>query len=266
MAAVGADDEQRGDGALKKQLDRPSPEVVVAIPTIAARGDAWTHARAAFQRHTCQPVRVIPSWAPGGWAAGLNEVWEAIKDDPPQVLVCGSDDMIPEDDNWLPPLLDHIARTTYPAPTVTDPRFTNYGGHLQPVPDGTPAWMSTFPVMAGLWGNALFPLPDDLSYYADNLIAVKLRLKGIECVAVPSSRITHLMLDAGRGFGHGTEQKAMIAHSFRYSEALEELGVDRGRLPASLRGPHMGVKIEVDPDAESWNPDPKEGLRTLSPA
>jgi len=61
-------------------------------------------------------------------------------------------------------------------------------------------------------------------------------LAGIECVAVPSSRIVHTHDPRGRGFGLGSEQKAMMAHSRRYSAALEELGVNRRRLHTNLRG------------------------------
>lgn len=220
----------------RKLLRRPTPNVVVAVPTIEARGNAWQEVMASFGRHTCQPLAVIPSWAEGGWGAGLNEVWAQVRQDPPDVFVCASDDMHAADDNWLPPLLDALERGAYPAPTVIDPRWTNYGGHTKPVADGTPSHMSTLPILHGGWGDAVFPLPDGLSYFADNLIAVKLSLAGIECVAVPSSRIRHLHLAAGRGFGHGTEQKAMLAHSRLYSLALHELGVDRRRLPVNLRG------------------------------
>lgn len=222
------------------KLRRPSPSVVVAVPTINARGNAWHEVMTRFAKHTCQPVTVIPSWAPGGWAAGLNEVWEQVKHDPPDAFVCGSDDMYPEDDNWLPPLLDALARGAYPAPAVIDPRWTNYGGHRTKVADGTPSLMSTFPIILGGWGDAVFPLPDDLSYYADNLIAVKLRQAGIECVAVPSSRIRHLHLRAGRGFGLGSEARAMKEHSLRYTRALDELGIERTSLPTNLRGPLAG--------------------------
>jgi hypothetical protein len=208
----------------------------VAIPTIRARRKAWQECEASFARYTCQPVTVIPSYAKGGWGAGLNDVWEQIKDDPPDVLVCSSDDMHPEDDNWLPPLLRHLLNGAYPAPTVIDPRWTNYGGFDKPVADGTPSHMSTFPVLAGEWGNTVFPLPEGLSYYADNLIAVKLGLYGIECVAVPSSRIRHLHDPRGRGFGHGDETKAMRAHSRLYTAALDELGVNRRMLHTRLRG------------------------------
>lgn len=223
--------------ATKRPLQRrPAPSVVIAIPTLRARRKAWRDCQVSWQRHTCQPVTVIPSYVAGGWGAGLNDVWEQIKDDPPDVLVCSSDDMHPEDDNWLPPLLDALERGAYPAPTVADPRWTNYGGHSKPVPDGTPSHMSSFPVLAGEWGNTVFPLPEGLSYYADNLIAVKLGLYGIECVAVPSSRIKHLHLPAGRGFGHRSEQAAMIAHSPLYTAALEQLGVKRAKLHPNLRG------------------------------
>lgn len=218
------------------QLRRPSPSVVVAIPTIEERGDAWRDCEAAFARHTCQPVTVIASYIEGGWAAGLNDVWAQVRDDPPDVFVCSSDDMAPADDNWLPPLLSHLALGAYPAPAVIDPRWTNYGGHDKPVADGTPSHMSSYPVLAGGWGDAVFPLPDGLSYYADNLIAVKLKQIGIECVAVPSSRIVHGHDARGRGFGHGTEEKAMRAHSRLYTAALDELGVRRKMLHTRLRG------------------------------
>lgn len=216
---------------------RPIPRVVVAVPTIEARGDAWERAAEAFREHTCQPIEVVPSWAPGGWSAGLNDVFERVRDDPPDAFVCGSDDMLPEDGNWLPPLLDYLRRGAYPAPTVIDPRFTNYGGHSRRVPDGTASEMSTFPILHGGWLDAVFPLPETLSYYADNLIAVKLRLAGIPCVAVTSSVIRHLHLAAGRGFGLGSEPRAMTVHRALYVEALEELGIDRADLPAKLAGP-----------------------------
>lgn len=218
------------------KLRRPEPSVVVAIPTIEARGVAWAAADRAFQAHTCQPIAVLPNWAEGGWGAGLNAIWLEVREDPPDVFVCGSDDMLPADDNWLPPLLNALKSGTYPAPTVIDPRWTNHGGHSKPVPDGTPSHMSTFPVLHGGWLDAVFPLPEGLSYYADNLIAVRLAHHGIECVAVCSSRIRHLHLSEGRGFGHGSEQKAMMAHSRLYTEALDELGVSRKTLHPNLRG------------------------------
>lgn len=213
------------------------PRIVVAIPTIEARAELCTVTIEAWHRHTCQPVETITSHAAGGWAAGLNDVWAQVRDPAPAVFVCASDDMQPADDNWLPPLLDVMSRGAYPAPCVIDPRFTNYGGHLNPVPDGTPSDMSSFPVLHGQWGDSVFPLPQGLSYYADNLIAVKLARIGIPCVAVPSSRIEHLWAPEGRGFGLGSEEAAMIEHSRRYTEALAELGVDRKGLPAGQRGP-----------------------------
>ena len=180
---------------------------------------------------------MIPSLARGGWGAGLNDVWEKVKADPPDVFACSSDDMYPEDDNWLPPLLRALQAGAYPAPTVIDPRWTNYGGHDKPVPDGTPSHMSSYPVLVGEWGNAVFPLPDGLSYYADNLIAVKLgELHGIECVAVPSSRFRHGRDERGRGFGHGSEEKAMRAQSPLYTAACDELGVRRKMLHHGCAG------------------------------
>lgn len=214
-----------------------APKIVIAVPTIPERAHRLDDVAAAWQQHTCQPVDVFFSDKPGSWAAGLNDIWERVRKTPPAVFVCGSDDMVPADGNWLPPLLDYMGRGVSPAPCVIDPRFTNYGGHLTPVPDGTPADMSSFPILHGMWGDTVFPLPDDLHYYSDNLIAVKLAAAGIPCVACPSSRITHLWAEEGRGAGEGSEERRMLNDSLRYTAALAELGIDRGALPAGQRGP-----------------------------
>lgn len=211
--------------------------IVTAIPTLLERAELCAHTIEAWKRHTCQPIETITSTAPGGWAAGLNDIWAQVRDPAPDVFVCASDDMIPADDNWLPPLFDHIARGVYPAPCVIDPRFVNYGGHLKPVPDGTESEMSTLPVLSGMWGDVVFPLPDDLHYYADNLIAVRLFQNAIRCVAVPSSRIRHLWAEEARGAGAPTEQIRMSIDSERYTLALAEMGLERETLPKNLRGP-----------------------------
>lgn len=145
--------------------------------------------------------------------------------------------MCPADDNWLPPLLDLMERGVYPAPLVDDPRFTNYGGHRHPVEDGTPSDMSSFPVLHGQWLGDVFPLPPDLHYYADNLVAVKLARVGIPCVACPSSRIRHMWAKEARGAGEGSEEARMLVDTARYTAALAELGIDRQMLPEGQRGP-----------------------------
>jgi hypothetical protein len=211
--------------------------VVIAIPTITERQPRWASVEAAWKLHTCEPLEVIFSTAPGSWAAGLNAVWRHVAHDPPDVFVCGSDDMIPADDNWLPPLLRQLAQGLFPAPCVIDPRFTNHGGHPQPVPDGTPSDMSSFPVIRGDWGPVVFPLPENLHYYSDNLIAVKLDHAGVKCVACPSTRIDHLWAKEGRGAGEGSEESRMLVDTVRYTAALAELGIDRQTLPLGQKGP-----------------------------
>lgn len=211
--------------------------IVIAVPTIPERRHLWPTVEAAWMTHTCQPVAVIFSEAPGSWAAGLNDIWAQVRDEPPAVFVCGSDDMVPADGNWLPPLEHWLDRGRFPAPTVIDPRFTNYGGHLVSVDDGTPSEMSSFPVIAGAWCDEVFPLPEDLHYYADNLISVKLSRAARPCVAVPSSRIQHLWAAEGRGAGEGSEEQRMLVDTVRYTHALAELGIDRLTLPLGQRGP-----------------------------
>lgn len=210
---------------------------VIAIPTIPARRHLHERVEAAWLEHTCQPVDVVFSEAGDSWCAGLNDIWAQVRDPAPAIFVLGSDDMIPADDNWLPPLLDSIERGTLGAPCVIDPRFTNYGGHLEPVPDGTPSDMASFIVISGMWGDTVFPLPDDLHYFGDNLVCVLLARAGIPCVAVPSSRIRHLCAEEGRGAGCGDEAARMLVDSRTYTRALEELGIDRKTLPAGQRGP-----------------------------
>lgn len=214
-----------------------SHRIVIAVPTITERRHRRGDVAAAWQRHTCQPVDVIFSEAGHSWASGLNDVWAQVRNDPPTIFVCGSDDMVPADDSWLPPLAHWISQGMFPAPCVIDPRFTNHGGHLVPVDDGTPSEMSSFPVIAGVWGDEVFPLPEDLHYYADNLITVKLARAARPCVAVPSSRIQHLWATEGRGAGAGSEEQRMLVDTVRYTSALKQLGVDRQSLPVGQRGP-----------------------------
>lgn len=227
--------------------------IIVAVPTIPERRHLREPVEEAWRHHTCQPIDVMFSEAGTSWCDGLNAIFDQIRDDPPLVFVCGSDDMIPSDDNWLPPLLTLMGRGVYPAPLVDDPRFTNYGGHPQPVADGTPSDMSSFPVLHREWLAAVFPLPAGLMYYGDNLISVLLARAGIPCVACPSSRIRHLHAPEGRGAGYGTEERRMLVDTVRYSRALQALGIDRGCLPAGQRGPlweeaWIGKGLAIDPD------------------
>jgi hypothetical protein len=130
--------------------------------------------------------------------------------------------MCPRDDEWLPPLLRALGRGEFPAPTVVDPRWTNYGGHPQPLPDGTPSEFSTFPVLRREWLPLVFPLPDDLHYFGDNLIAARLDRSGIRCVAVASSVIEHACDLRGRGAGAGSEGARMHVDAERYRRTLAE--------------------------------------------
>lgn len=215
----------------------------MAIPTIDARPNRAFVTAIDWERKTCfhADIRSISSTAGTTWAAGLNHIWEQVRDDPPDVFVCGSDDMVPHDDRWLPAVLPWLNQNFYPAPRVSDPRFENYAGPDHPgiiVPDGTPTFMSTFPILAGSWLDHVFPLPDDLHYFADNLLAVKLMRAGVDTVAVPSCRIIHQHAQEGRGAGYGSENNRLYIDTVRYTKALEQLGVERAGLPKNLRG-HM---------------------------
>lgn len=210
--------------------------IVLAIPTIDARPGRAQETAEKWQRHTCQPMHVCITTAGESWAAGLNDAWAQTRDLNPTVFICGSDDMVPGGDYWLPAALQWLNQRKYPAPRVNDPRFTNWGGYDHPVPDGTPSQMSTLPILRGDWLDTVFPLPEDLHYFADNLIAVKLAQIGVDCVACPSSVIVHEHAMEGRGAGHGDENTRLFIDTVRYSRVLGELGIDRASLPEKQRG------------------------------
>jgi hypothetical protein len=199
----------------------------LALPTIDARPGLAEETAAVFRSRTRESLDVVVTREPGGWCAGLNDVWRR-RGRACDVFVCASDDMRPHDEGWLPPLLSALERGELPAPTVIDPRWTNYGGHLQPVPDGTPSEFSTFPVLRRQWLPLVFPLPDDLHYFGDNLIAARLERSGIPCVAVPSSVIDHACDLRGRGAGAGSEGARMDVDAERFRRTLAEDGCPTG--------------------------------------
>lgn len=187
------------------------PKIVLAIPTIEERGNAWEEVAETFQRHTCQPLTVHPSWRKGGWCDGLNEAWEEHGD--ASVFICASDDMTPKDDFWLPPLLNFLDQDLYPAPKMEnhDPTrgYWEYPGTWGESFDGAPSQMSTFCVLKREWLPWVFPLPSNFHYYGDNEIAKRLKRHGIQCVACPSSVIVHRMDQRGRGAGMANEDRRM---------------------------------------------------------
>jgi hypothetical protein len=181
--------------------------IVVAIPTIEQRGDAWEQMAEIWTEQTCQPIEVVPSWRKGSWSAGLNEVWENLED--ADIFVCSSDDIYPENALWLPVVMDALARNESPVPLMHDPRFVVYGGSQQEVPDGTHTHMTNFPVLKGEWLHEVFPLPEKLHYCADNLIADRLHAIGVPTVARLDFVVRHTADERGRGAGMGSEEERM---------------------------------------------------------
>lgn len=177
--------------------------IVVAIPTIPVRGDAWKDVADVWYSVTPdEAIICVPSWRHGSWAAGLNEVWE--QHPKPDIFICGSDDMTPEE-GWLEAVLPYVEDACI-APQVLDPRFARWEkGQVE----GEETRMSTFPIIAGKYLKHVFPLPPELHYYSDDLISDRLRAAGIPTVAVPSCVITHQMDMRGRGAGMGDESLRM---------------------------------------------------------
>lgn len=175
-------------------------KLIIAIPTIPERGDAWEKVGAEWRAKTTQEVIIEPSWRKPTWAAGLNEVWEKHPD--ADIFVCGSDDMIPRGADWLPAIEDYVNLGVI-APQVIDPRFTRFAPEIR---DGAPTDMSSFPIIPGRLLARIFPLPDELHYYSDNLISDRVD----RTIAVPSCVILHTMDPRGRGAGMGDEAARMV--------------------------------------------------------
>lgn len=178
--------------------------IVVALPTIVERGSAWVDVSQAWYEVTSEPIVCVPAYRPGGWAQGLNEVWELHPD--ADIFVCGSDDMVPQK-GWLEAIKPWIDKGVI-APQVHDPRFSRWGPEVR---DGDETRMSNFPILPCQVLSSVFPiLPNEPQhYYADDTISDKAREVGFPTLAVPSCVITHLMDERGRGAGMGAEDIRM---------------------------------------------------------
>lgn len=195
-------------------------KTVLAIPTIKERGDTWKATGELWGR-----VTVFPSWRPGGWAAGLNEAWEEHGD--ADIFICGSDDIWPEGD-WLPVVKHFLDRNQSPVPLMKDPRFTIQGGVItdEERENGTESHMTNFPVLKQEWLNDVFPLPEDLHYYSDNLIADRLHAIGVPTVFAKDFVVIHDWDERGRGAGMGSEE-ARMEHDRDIYRALKRDRVNR---------------------------------------
>lgn len=142
------------------------------------------------------------------WAAGLNDAWRAHPD--ADIFCAGSDDMYPENDRWLDVVVGSLGNDESPVPLMLDPRFTIYGGSQQEVADGTHTHMTNFPVLRGNWLSSVFPLPENLHYFSDNLIADRLHAIGVPTVARLAFVIRHDHDPRGRGAGMGSEEARMV--------------------------------------------------------
>ena len=211
--------------------------VLLAVPTIPERFPRREGLEKLWRERTPEAdLEIVYSEAGTTWSSGLNDIWAQVRDNPPDVFVFGSDDMMPADERWLPSALSMIEQGYVPAPLVEDPRFSTCGGHATNVPVGTPADMTAFIIIDGKWGEDVFPLPDDLAYFADNLSCLKLRKAGHRIVCAPECRIIHLHAAEGRGFGFGSENMRLHIDTVRYTRILEKMGLDRAMLPPGLRG------------------------------
>lgn len=180
--------------------------IVVAVPTIEERGDAWQDVAEVWYATCSEPLVVVPSWRKGTWAAGLNEVWELHPD--AEVFVCSSDDMLPEPD-WFPVVLEHLKRDQSPVPLMYDRGRCIYGGSEAKVRNGTKTGMSNFPVLKSQWLPKVFPLDPEMHYFADNEISDRLHAIKVPTVFAEGFVVRHTADERGRGAGMGDEPTRM---------------------------------------------------------
>lgn len=216
--------------------------VLLAVPTIPERHHRREGLEKLWRERTPEAdLEIVYSEAGTTWGDGLNDIYEQVRDNPPDLFLCGSDDMCPADERWEPSLRMWLDAGYFTVPRVDDPRFVNYGSsfgaHVE-VQDGAPADMSTFPILKGEWLDKVFPVPEGLHYFADGWISAMLYLDGIGAVAVPTCRILHMHAMEGRGAGYGSENTRLYVDTVRYTDALNARGIDRLTLPNNLRG-HM---------------------------
>lgn len=211
--------------------------VVLAVPTIPEREHRLPEFEQMWRDRTPDAsLDIRYSTAGDTWSSGLNDIWAQIKRRPPDVLILGSDDMVPADERWLPSAQRWLNQGLIPGPRVEDPRFVDCAGHPGSVTEGVPGDMTGFLILRGDWGKHVFPLPEDLAYFADNLAAVLLASAGVRIVTCPTCRIIHLRAPEGRGFGYGSENTRLYIDTVRYTRALAARGIDRATLPKAQRG------------------------------
>lgn len=177
--------------------------IVVAIPTNGQRPDTLQQTIANWRERTAEPLGFHVTTYGKTWAAGLNDAWRNHPDT--DLLICGSDDMWPQNGEWLPAIQPYIHKACI-APQVLDPRFSRWD---ETTSDGDVTRMSSFPIFAGDFMRHVFPLPEELHYYTDDLISDRLKEQGIPTVAVPSCVIVHGFDPRGRGAGMGDESTRM---------------------------------------------------------
>lgn len=191
--------------------------IVVAIPTIPVRGDAWEKTADIWIVRSPVGTICVPSWRKGGWAQGLNEVAE-VNGIGADTFVCGSDDMVPEE-GWYEACEPWLAQGFMIAPQVHDPRFSRWD---ETTKDGDETRMSSFPILPKAVLPYVFPIEahEPQHYFADDLISDKARKGGFKTVAVPSCVIVHTMDRRGRGAGMGSEEARMIHDKRIYRKFL----------------------------------------------
>lgn len=136
-------------------------------------------------------------------------------------MVCGSDDIFPENDYWLPACEEWLEQGKSPVPHMKDPRFEIQGGVITDTPRsaGDQSHMTNFPILRGDWLRFVFPLDPRMHYFSDNVIADRLHAHGVETVYAPDFVVVHTWDERGRGAGMGSEDIRMVHDRQLYRSA-----------------------------------------------
>lgn len=173
--------------------------VTVVIPTLIGREEVYERTLAAYKE---QDVKVlVVTGAPtcgAGWAAGFQEALGA------DHILLGSDDAVPS-----PGAVEAGVRAAdegiYPSPRVVlaDGNLESCGSlggggcHLGECPDGTPAYMSSYPIATReTWEKIGPPIP--IHYYVDDYLGYRARHAELRCEVVRDYAFTHYDEQHGR--------------------------------------------------------------------
>ena len=171
--------------------------VTVIIPTLTSRREACERTVEAYKEQGAKVLVVTGAPTCGeGWAAGFAKTRAA------HVLL-GGDDAVPHH-GTVEAGVRAADEGIYPSPRIVlvDGELESCGSlgggaHFPECDDGTPAYMSSYPIATReMWKRLGKPLP--IHYYIDDYFGYRARLAGLRCEVVRDYAFTHYDEQHGR--------------------------------------------------------------------